>query len=375
MNSSRVEVFRLFGFPIRVDFTWLVILFLVTYTLAAGYFPANLPGYRAVSYWGMGFVGAIGLFSSILFHELSHALVARHYRIKIDGITLFIFGGVAEMEDEAATPKVEFLMAGVGPLASFLLAGLFLGGRHYLAAVGGNHGLLLLFSYLGYMNAILAIFNLVPAFPLDGGRMFRSALWAWQKDYNRATRVAAFLGKVFGWGMVVYGGITVIRGGAFSGIWYIMIGFFLKQASDASLGQVAMKKILEATPVASVMETDFTSLNPQDRLLRIGEDLKQEILFTHYPVVDHDRLVGYLSLLELNDLKPEAWERGYVGDMVKKDLDGFLIEPQDNAWEALRRMRRKRISNLFVSSADRLQGIVSLQDLIFFFQNQNRKAS
>jgi Zn-dependent protease/CBS domain-containing protein len=375
MSSTRAEVFRLFGIPVRVDFSWLLILFMITYSLAVGYFPAQLPGFTAPTYWGMGFVGAMGLFASILFHEFSHALVARHYQLKIDGITLFIFGGVAEMEDEAASPKVEFLMAAVGPLASLILAALFFGLNFSLARADANPGLQLLFYYLSFMNGILAIFNLVPAFPLDGGRIFRSALWAWQKDYNRATRISAYLGMAFGWLLVAYGGLQVVRGGLIGGFWYVLIGFFLKRASEASLSQLKMKKMLETVSVASVMETKFPSLNPRDSLLMVGEELTRETAFTNYPVVEEDRLIGYLSLLELNELKPEIWERGHVRDVLKRDLEGLLIGPQDNAWEALRRMRKRKIGNLFVSTADHLQGIVSLQDLLFFFQNQGRRAN
>jgi predicted transcriptional regulator len=179
----------------------------------------------------------------------------------------------------------------------------------------------------------------------------------------------------FGWLLVAYGGLQVVRGGLIGGFWYVLIGFFLKRASEGSLSQLKMKKMLETVSVASVMETKFPSLNPRDSLLMVGEELTREAAFTNYPVVEEDRLIGYLSLLELNELKPEIWERGYVRDVLKRDLEGLLIGPQDNAWEALRRMRKRKIGNLFVSTADHLQGIVSLQDLLFFFQNQGRRAN
>ncbi len=372
--GQRLEVFRLFGIPVRVDASWLLILLMITYSLAGGYFPNRLPGYPAPVYWGMGFVGAIALFASILFHELSHALVARHYQLKIDGITLFIFGGVAEMEDEAASPKVEFLMAGVGPLASFFLAGLFFGINVLLVRVEGNPGLRYLLYYLGFMNAVLAIFNLVPAFPLDGGRIFRSILWAYQKDYSRATRISARVGQGFSWILIGYGGVQVMRGDLINGFWYIFIGFFLKRASETSLGQLSMRKVLETTPVASLMETQFTPFKPQDPLLSVGTDLSGEVTWTHLPVVEGENLVGYLSLRQLQKLRPETWEQGMVRDILQKDLEGFLIRPDENAWEALRRMRQQRVGNLFVSSSGHLMGVISIQDLIYFFQTRMRAA-
>ncbi|HKX11614.1 MAG TPA: site-2 protease family protein, partial [bacterium] len=178
MFGKRIEIFKLLGFPIRVDLSWLVIVLLVTYSLAQGFFPVNHPGLPGSAYWAMAFVATVGLFLSILFHELAHSVVGRHYRMKIDGITLFIFGGVAEMREEASSPRVEFFMSIVGPLASGALGLLFFYLQHLIDASDGNRSLQLIFYYLGFMNLMLAAFNLVPAFPLDGGRVFRSILWA-----------------------------------------------------------------------------------------------------------------------------------------------------------------------------------------------------
>ncbi|MDX1386865.1 MAG: site-2 protease family protein, partial [bacterium] len=269
MMMRRFELFRIFGFPIRVDLSWLFILFLVTYSLAAGFFPANHPGLPNTAYWAMGFVAAIGLFLSILFHELSHSLVARHYKIKIDGITLFIFGGVAEMKEESDSPKVEFLVAVMGPIASMLLAALFIWLSRVTEAQGMNRGLILIFYYLGFMNAILAIFNLVPAFPLDGGRIFRSVLWALKKDYLWATKVAALLGQIFGWVLVGFGIVSFFRGSAIGGIWYVLIGFFLKRASQMSLQVVRIQGELEKIPLSEVTDSNFIQFSPRDRMVDV----------------------------------------------------------------------------------------------------------
>jgi Zn-dependent protease len=240
--AQRLELFRLFGFPIRVDFSWVLILLLVTYSLAAGYFPENHPGMPRTAYWAMGFVAAIGLFASILFHELAHALVARHYKIQIGGITLFIFGGVAELKEESPSPKVEFWVAVVGPIASFLLGYGFLKLSGYGEAFAWNKSIVLIFYYLGFMNVLLALFNLIPAFPLDGGRVFRSLMWAIKKDYIWATRLAANLGQVFGWILVGLGAIQWLRGSPFGGLWYVLIGFFLRQAAKNILTRLAEGK-------------------------------------------------------------------------------------------------------------------------------------
>lgn len=234
-----IELFRLFGFPIRVDFSWFLILLLVTYSLAAGYFPENHPGMPKTAYWAMGFVAAIGLFASILFHELSHSLMARHFKIKIEGITLFIFGGVAQMKEESPSPKVEFLVAVVGPVASLLLGYGFLKLSSFGEVWEWNKSLVLIFYYLGFMNGLLGLFNLIPAFPLDGGRVFRSLMWALKKDYVWATRLAAKIGQGFAWALVGLGAIQWVRGSPFGGLWYILIGFFLRQAARNVLARLA----------------------------------------------------------------------------------------------------------------------------------------
>jgi len=364
---TRIEIFKLFGIPVRVDPSWLLILVMVTYSLASGYFPAELPGYEAASYWGMGFVGAVALFASILFHEFSHALVARRYQIQINGITLFIFGGVAEIEDEAATPKAEFFMAVAGPLASMLLALVFFGLHEALSQAHGNPGLILLFYYLFFSNALLALFNLIPAFPLDGGRIFRSILWAFQKNYDRATRIAARVGQGFAWLLIGYGGYQVIRGDIIGGFWYTLIGFFLKQASANSLKQIGLKRILEAVPVHELMHRQFSAYRPNDSLLAVGGDLGRELIYTHFPVVAEERYLGYLSLRDLEQLDAETWELGIVRDVYHQDDAEMRIAPDDNAWDALRRMRGKHSANLFVVSAGKLEGIVTIDDLMSSF--------
>ncbi len=367
--NKRLELFKIFGFPIRVDLSWLIILALVTFSLADGFFPANHPGLPVTAYWSMGFVAAIGLFLSILFHELSHAVVARHYKIKIDGITLFIFGGVAEMKDEPASPKVEFLMAVVGPLASMALAFLF----YFLSSWGEaqqlNRGLVLIFYYLGMMNSILAVFNIVPAFPLDGGRVFRSILWALKKDYYWATRIAANLGKGFGWLLIAFGGVQIARGNVLGGGWYILIGFFLKSASAGSEMQVVMKRMLEKTPVSQVMQSQWIQLQPQDRLVDLENLLAPKALYSHYPVVSADRLIGTLSLAKLNNLTREMWETGFVSDLLDRDFQTLVLEPQRNAWEALVKMRQIKASNVFIVEADHLDGVVTAQDLMEYVKS------
>lgn len=364
MFGKRLEIFRLFGFPIRVDLSWLLILFMVTYSLAGGYFPANHPGMPASAYWAMAFVAAIGLFLSILFHELAHSLVGRHYRLPIDGITLFIFGGVAEMREEAESPRVEFLMSAVGPVASAALALLFFYLRHLTEQYEVNRALELIFYYLGFMNMILALFNLVPAFPLDGGRMFRSILWAVKKDFDWATRVAAKIGWGFGWLLIGYGAFSLAGGNSFGGLWYILIGFFLKQASSMSEQQVVLKKRLEKAKVADLMQRQFVQVDPDVTLEQLQRELAGREVYPQLPVVAAGRLVGFLPLGKLEGLSREHWLHSRVEQFTDRDFQKISIAPGKSAWEALEAMKGGSWAQLFVVEEDRLIGVISANDLL-----------
>ncbi len=191
MFGKRITLFRLLGFEVRVDASWVVIALIVTWTLASGIFPHQYADLPVATYWWMGAAGMVGLFASIVFHELSHSLVARRHGIEIKGITLFIFGGVAEMEDEPPDPKSEFAMAIAGPIASYGLCAALYGTTAIGIALDWPVPMVAVFRYVAYMNGILATFNLVPAFPLDGGRVLRSILWAWKSNIRWATRTGS----------------------------------------------------------------------------------------------------------------------------------------------------------------------------------------
>lgn len=364
IGERRFEIFKLFGFPIRIDASWIIILFLVTFSLAEGYFPANHKGLPTSAYWAMGFVAAIGLFLSILFHELSHALMARHYKIKIEGITLFIFGGVAEMREESPSPKIEFWVSVLGPVASIFLALVFFRLSSFLAGLEANRAVVLILYYLGFMNALLAIFNLVPAFPLDGGRIFRSILWAVKKDYVWATKIAAYCGQGFGWILVGLGAYSFIRGNFLGGFWYVLIGFFLRRASQMSMKQVLLQKKLEGLSVSQLMDHEFLHWEPRDRLIDVVHALEHRSLQSHYPILESGRLVGALSILKLNELKGAGWEYKEVGDLLDPNYLGMTVDPQANAWAAFQKMRSGRLSNLFVLDQGRMSGLVTMEKLI-----------
>ena len=239
MFGRRVTLFRIFGFEVRLDASWILMAGLIVWSLANGLFPSQYPGLPVSTYWWMGLAGGLGLFASIIIHELCHSLVAHRYHLPMGGITLFIFGGVAEMRGEPGSPKIEFLMAIAGPVASVVLSGFFYAVRHaapgaWPVPVDGITG------YLAWINLALAGFNMMPAFPLDGGRILRSTLWKWTGDIEKATRFSSRLGEAFGVLLMIFGGYQLLKGHLIAAIWYVLIGLFLQRASRISYEEMLL---------------------------------------------------------------------------------------------------------------------------------------
>lgn len=254
MFTQSFPLFTLFGFRIRVDLSWFVLAALITWSLATDFFPDAVPGRGAQVYYLMGAVAAVGMFASIVFHELAHSLVARQYGIRIGGITLFIFGGVAELEDEPPTPKSEFFVAIAGPISSALLGGILFGVVNLIENTAPPEAMALL-SYLTVINFVLAIFNCVPAFPLDGGRMLRAALWWRQGDLHKATRIASLLGAALGVALMLYGAYNAIQGSLVGGMWQVLIGYFVFNAAGNARRQSELVERLHGVNVRQLMRT------------------------------------------------------------------------------------------------------------------------
>ncbi|MFQ5799880.1 MAG: site-2 protease family protein, partial [Bacteroidota bacterium] len=244
MFGKRIPLFKLFGFSVCIDASWFILAIFITWSLANWLFPDHFHGLPTATYWWMGVAGASGLFASIVFHEFCHSIIARRYGLPMKGITLFIFGGVAEMADEPESPKAEFLMAIAGPISSVVLATgllfLYVVGKHAAWSEPIN-GVL---WYLWFINYVLAGFNLLPAFPLDGGRVLRSILWAIKGNLRWATRIASRLGSGFGLFLIIMGAINVFKGSVPGGIWLFLIGMFIRNASQMSYRQLLMRRSL-----------------------------------------------------------------------------------------------------------------------------------
>lgn len=358
------RLFRIFGFEVKLNLTWLLLAMLIVWTLAVGFFPHDYPGLPAQVYWWMGVAGAVGILLSIVFHELSHSLVARRFGLPIRGITLFIFGGVAEMEDEPVSPKAEFMMAVVGPLASLFLAVLFTQLGRLALGLEWFSGITGVINYLAVINFVLAIFNLMPAFPLDGGRMLRSALWYWKKDLHAATRLASRIGSGFGLAMMILGGVAFIQGAIIGGMWWFLIGAFLRSAANSSYRQLLIKDMLSDVPVRRFMNDNPVTVNPDISLVDFQEDYIKQHRFSKYPVVEGNKLVGCIAADVLEGLPEEELSEKRVGDVMASCTTANTVNPETDAIKLITEMSQSDANSIYmVVQKGRLVGVISLKDL------------
>ena len=364
MFGRQIHLFRLFGFSVGIDLSWLIIAVLITWSLAKGLFPEFLKGLPATTYWAMGVVGALGLFASIVVHEFAHSLVARRYGLRIRGITLFIFGGVAQMEDEPPTPMAEFMTAVAGPIASVLIAGFCLVLALFGALAGLPEPVVGVLVYLGVINGILVAFNLVPAFPLDGGRVLRSILWHLRGNLRWATRITTMFGSAFGFLLIGLGILSFIGGDTWGGIWWFLMGLFLRGAAQSSYQQLLVRRALEGEPLARFVQPDVRTVPPSITLQELVNDYVYRYHFKMFPVVDEDRLVGCITTRAVKEVPHDLWARHTVADVAEPCSEENTIDLGADAIDALGKMHRNGASRLIVVDQGRLRGVISLKDLL-----------
>ncbi len=364
MAKSQVTLFEIAGFAVKVDWSWAILALLIAWSLAQGFFPSLYAGLPVAAYWWMGVAGVLGLFLSILLHELSHSVVARYYGLPIRGITLFIFGGVAELEEEPLSPRIEFRMAIAGPLLSVALSALFYLLTLLGEALGWTEPVTGVTRYLASLNIILAVFNLIPAFPLDGGRVLRAYLWYRWRDMRRATRIAANAGIGFSLVLMAIGIFSVVSGDLGTGIWWILIGLFLRNAAAGSYYDLRTRQAIKGRTVRDFMSGAPIAVSPYLSIRQLAEDFVLRHHHEFFPVVDGGRILGAISLKEIKDLPREQWDSVRVGDLMVADPDANTIEARTDAMTALLAMQKRGASRLMVVDGGGLVGILSLKDLL-----------
>lgn len=361
MSDSRrgLDLFKIAGIRIRVDASWLVIFALVLWSLSAGYLPHRFPDLETGQYWIAGLVATLFFFASILVHELAHSLVAKRAGIHIPEITLFLFGGVSRMSEEPRSPGLEFRVAIVGPLASFALAALF-GGVAWAfgPSLPGLSGVVV--EYLAWINAALGVFNLLPGFPMDGGRAFRALVWWRTGSLRRATRMASNIGQGFALALMALGALQLFSGALLGGLWLIFIGMFLRGLASAGYEQMAVRQALEGVDVEDVMVRDPVTV-PSDLTLRqlVDEHLLRDGV-RGYPIVDGGGDVrGIVGLEHLQDLSPEELQQKRVADVLSERRAEMEIAPDASLGDALRQMAEHDQPRLLVMRGGRLVGLLT----------------
>jgi Zn-dependent protease/predicted transcriptional regulator len=367
MFGKRINLFRLLGFQVRIDLSWIIIAVLIAWSLSMGFFPFRFKGLSTQTYWIMGIVGAIGFFLSIIVHEFCHSLVARKYGLRMRGITLFIFGGIAEMAEEPPGPKAEFMMAIVGPLSSLLIASIFYTVYSAGASAGMPRPVAGVIQYLAYINGLLAVFNLLPAFPLDGGRVLRSILWGIKGNLQWATRVSSWMGSGFGILLIVLGVFSLFSGNFIGGMWWFLIGMFLYNAARMSYQQLLTRKALEGESVRRFMKTDPVTVTSDISVSRLVEDYVYVFHYKFYPVVsDSNQVDGCVTTKQIKEIPREEWHQKRVEDIKVPCSEDNTITPDTDAVKALALMSRTGTSRLMVMEGGRLVGVVSLKDMLKF---------
>ena len=378
------QIGRALGIPIRVHASWFLVFLLLTWTLATGYLPEELPGLSPARYWAMGGVAAILLFLSVLLHELGHSYVALRYRIPIERITLFIFGGVAHMRKEAPTPRAEFLIAVAGPIVSFVLGAACFGLTALAELIQSPRdvqGVVMLGALLGMVNLQLGLFNLIPGFPLDGGRVLRAGLWAWGKDFYRATKQAAVVGLGFG---VVLGvlGLAVLVGAlmgkldssmASNGSWVVFIGMFLFAAALASRRQAALRQALATVPVRDLMVRTVTSIPAQCSLDEAVTQYFQPHGHGSFPVVDGGQLAGLITVDEIQAVPSAMWPWRQVGQVMRPLSPSLIVGPDVSVIQAMECMAQDGWDQLVVMQDGQIAGLVTQSAIAHFLQLQKAK--
>ena len=375
-----LQIFTIKKIPIKLHFTLIIVFFLISWTLATGFMPYYYPNLTTLQYWTMGIIGAIILFVSILLHELSHSLLSIRYGIHVNQILLFIFGGISDIKEETKEFKKEFKIAIVGPLTSYALSGLFwmffilvsylndtqqnIG--NYLSSIEG----ILLYSSM--INLIIGSFNLIPAFPLDGGRMLRAGLTKWKNDFDLATTIASKIGIAISFGIIGLGFVVIVRGSFLGGFWLIIIGWFLNNGAQTYLDQNELSTRLKGIKLKEIMNRNFVAVKPDLKLSELIKDYFNIYWKSAFPVINDDnQLVGMITTdavskkgrIEIADKK--------VADMMIPKSELIVMSPDKEVNDALKQLFRKRMSRIFiVDNQSQLIGLVSKSDILNLAQER-----
>lgn len=361
--AKGIKLFRVLGIRISVDWSWFIIFGIFAWSLAYGYFPFRQPGLGPLTYLTLGLVSALLLFSCVLIHELSHSYTANRLGLDIHEITLFIFGGVAELTREPEDPMVELKIALAGPAASLVLAVLFWGASRLIPSASYPlvHAVV---SYLALINLVLLIFNMIPGFPLDGGRVFRAVWWARTGDIDMATRIASRIGKGFAVFLIIWGFLNIFTGNFTGGLWSVLIGVFVQQAAESGYQQLLIKRMLEGVKVRDIMSKGVIHVDESKTVAEAVDEYFFKYHFVSFPVTANGRVVGQISLNNVRALDKERWATTSAGEIMHRLASEDALAPENNALDVLTKMSAENGGRFPVVDRGELVGIVTRRDVM-----------
>ena len=356
------DLINISGFQISIHWSWLFVFLLVISGLSTSYYPNIYPNLSGIIYWIMGIISAIFLFASVLTHEYSHSYIARKNGVDIRGITLFLFGGVAKLGKEPEDPISELKIAIAGPFVSICLGIIFLG-MYYLLKGFVCPPVVGIVVYLAAVNFILAIFNLIPAFPLDGGRVLRAFFWKKTGNLMRATYIASNLGKGFAYLLIFWGATSTLLFN-FRGIWYVLLGLFLHQAAKASYRQVEIEEGLAGIRVEDIMNKDVVIIDSSLFIQSAVEDYFYKFRYDSFPVLKNGNLVGIIELHHIKDVPREEWITTKIENVMENIKDDKILHPEESAVSALKKIILLGYGRLPVTVHGQVVGMLTRRDIM-----------
>jgi Zn-dependent protease len=363
LQSGSLKIVTIMGIPIRIHFSWLIIFGLITWSLSTFYFPKAAPQLKGSSYWISGVAAAFLLFVSVAVHELSHSFIAIRYGQSILSITLFIFGGVAQMKGEPAHPKAEFRMAIAGPLSSFLLSLIFF--LSYRLVTGEI--VKALFQYLSQLNLILGAFNLIPGFPMDGGRLVRAFIWNKTNDFFYATRRASQYGQKIALFFIIFGLFSLFMGFT-NGLWLMLIGWFLHTAAQASYQQASLQEILWSVKVKDVMVKDIITISPNITIDTVVDEYFLKYGYGGFPIMDNGKFLGIVTLKEIKNIPKERWKYTTISGVLIPHDKRWEVSLEEDATKALELMISEDKGRLVVTEKGSVIGLITRNGIARYLQ-------
>lgn len=367
MNRHAVPIGRIAGIRIRLDYSWFLIFALLTWMLAVAYYPNEVKGGSLGQYWIMGAVTAVLLFVSVLLHELGHSLVAQRYHVSVRSITLFIFGGVSDISAEPSSAAAEFWIAIAGPIVSFALAGAFALMRPVVGAVAPVAAVA---KYLAFINGMLGVFNLIPGFPLDGGRVFRAILRGFTHNLRQATLIAGNVGRLIAFLLIALGVWRILGGDVLNGMWIAFIGWFLESAAMAQIQQQAIQGSLAGHSASEAMSRDYIAIPAGVTLQQLVDDHILAKGQRSFIVKAGEKTAGLLTLHRIKETAPPLWGTTTAGQAMIPIAHTKRIRPDAELWAALEAMDRDGVNQLPVMSDGQMLGMLTREGIISFLRTR-----